>query len=250
MNSPVDLLLLWVYRLQEVPIWVWGIFLAALAFVFWARKRLDAACEAGARVPGPRGLAGADVAREILRLTDMEHVAVARVRGLFEDYYDSDTRTIRLSESVYDESTLTAACFAAHEVGHALQDGRRDAPAPLGLRDAVGFVHRLGIPTWIILVLIGLVLDIRFMLAGGLLLFAALTLIPFVTARLDLDARHRARRAASMATLIDAQTEALQSRVLDAIFWRATAATLPRLQPPAWRRIRPNLQTRGASGEV
>jgi len=42
------------------------------------------------------------------------------------DHYDPKTRTVRLSPKNYDGKSLTAVAVAAHEVGHAVQDHRKE----------------------------------------------------------------------------------------------------------------------------
>ncbi|MBF0264182.1 MAG: zinc metallopeptidase [Gammaproteobacteria bacterium] len=42
------------------------------------------------------------------------------------DHYDPGTKTVRLSPLIYNGKSLTAVAIAAHEVGHAVQDFRKE----------------------------------------------------------------------------------------------------------------------------
>jgi uncharacterized protein len=43
------------------------------------------------------------------------------------DHYDPDTKTVRLSPQYFNGKSLTAIAIAAHEVGHAVQDFRKES---------------------------------------------------------------------------------------------------------------------------
>ena len=79
--------------------------------------------------------------------------------GNLTDHYDPRTKTLRLSESVYDSTSVAAVGVAAHETGHAIQHDV--GYAPLALRSffvpLANFGSRLAIP----LILIG------FIFSGG-----------------------------------------------------------------------------------
>lgn len=48
-----------------------------------------------------------------------------------QDHYDPVSNTVRLSPSNYDNKSLTAVAVAAHEVGHAIQFGRKETISQL-----------------------------------------------------------------------------------------------------------------------
>jgi len=67
---------------------------------------------------------GADLARHLLKKFELSHVVVEETdKG---DHYDPTARAVRLSPDYFSGSSLTAITVAAHEVGHALQDARKE----------------------------------------------------------------------------------------------------------------------------
>ena len=64
---------------------------------------------------------GGELARHLLDQAGLQEVAVeATDRG---DHYDPQKKAVRLTKPHLEGRSLTAAVVAAHEVGHALQDG-------------------------------------------------------------------------------------------------------------------------------
>ena len=112
-----------------------------------------------AKVRNRRGLTGAQVAEQMMHNAGIYDVSVQRVAGNLTDHYDPRTKTLRLSESVYDSTSVAAVGVAAHETGHAIQHDV--GYAPLALRSffvpLANFGSRLAIP----LILIG------FIFSGG-----------------------------------------------------------------------------------
>lgn len=65
---------------------------------------------------------GSEVARAILDKNGLTYVKVESTPGHLSDHYDPKTKTVRLSISNYETSSISAISVAAHECGHALQD--------------------------------------------------------------------------------------------------------------------------------
>ncbi|MFQ5722392.1 MAG: zinc metallopeptidase, partial [Candidatus Aminicenantales bacterium] len=86
-------------------------------------------------------ISGAEVARQILRARGAE-VPVEKVKGQLTDHYDPRKKVLRLSEGVYNSSSLAALGIAAHETGHALQ--HQSGYLPLQLRNAIYPVANFG----------------------------------------------------------------------------------------------------------
>ena len=86
-------------------------------------------------------------------------MTVQPVSGRLTDHYDPRTKTLRLSQAVYDQTSVAAIGVAAHECGHAIQDYKEYVP--LKLRGAIVPVVNIGQQISWPLILIG-------MLFGGL----------------------------------------------------------------------------------
>lgn len=143
------------------------------------------------KVTNSKGLTGADVARALLRLNGITDVNVVSVAGNLTDHYDPTKKVIRLSENVYDKTSIAALSVAAHETGHAVQHAT--GYAALKIRSAiypvVNFSSRIAIPLFII----GLLMGGNYLLAQiGVLLFAAVVLFNIVTLPVEFNASSRA----------------------------------------------------------
>lgn len=68
-----------------------------------------------------KGLSGKEVAEEMLSYYGINDVKVVPGRGSLTDHYNPKTKTIALSEPVYNQRTIAASAVAAHECGHAVQ---------------------------------------------------------------------------------------------------------------------------------
>ncbi len=76
----------------------------------------------------PFGLTGKQVAEKMLRDNGIHDVTVVATRGNLTDNYNPKTRTVNLSEGVFNSDSVAAAAVAAHECGHAVQDATQYAP--------------------------------------------------------------------------------------------------------------------------
>lgn len=73
------------------------------------------------KIPSQRGLSGKEIAEQMLKHYGIYDVKVVSVAGQLTDHYNPLTKTVNLSESVYNQRNASAAAVAAHEVGHAVQ---------------------------------------------------------------------------------------------------------------------------------
>lgn len=142
------------------------------------------------------GRTGAQVARRILDAHGLFNVRIERVHGHLTDHYDPRSGVLRLSDSVYDNTSPSAVGVAAHEVGHAIQHAERYAPIEWRskLVPVVNYASRF---SWIaiflgILITYSSVLLGSYLLMVGILLFAATTLFHLVTLPCEFNASKRA----------------------------------------------------------
>lgn len=67
---------------------------------------------------------GAQIAETMLRENGINDVRVVSTPGKLTDHYDPTSKTVNLSESVYQMNNIAAAAVAAHECGHAVQHAK------------------------------------------------------------------------------------------------------------------------------
>ena len=157
-----------------------------------ASARVNGTFSKYSRVRSKTGMTGAEAARRLLQSQGIYDVTVQPVSGRLTDHYDPRTKTLRLSQAVYDQTSVAAIGVAAHECGHAIQDYKEYVP--LKLRGAIVPVVNIGQQISWPLILIG-------MLFGGLgstlveigiLCFSFAVLFQLVTLPVEFNASSRA----------------------------------------------------------
>ena len=80
------------------------------------------------------GMTGAQAAQRILNSAGIYDVTIQHVSGNLTDHYNPSAKTLNLSDSVYNSTSVAAVGVAAHECGHAISgagDVSRDFEAEL-----------------------------------------------------------------------------------------------------------------------
>ena len=136
------------------------------------------------------GLTGAEAARRILNAAGITDVQVVPIRGSLTDHYDPRSKTVRLSEDIYGQTSLAAVGVAAHECGHAIQ--HHINYAPLSIRSALVPVANFGSTLSWPLFFAGLIFSIQPLLTLGIVLFSFAVLFQLVTLPVEFNASSRA----------------------------------------------------------
>ncbi len=149
------------------------------------------------QIPNARGMTGAQAAEYVLRHNGVTGVRIEHVAGNLTDHYDPRTNVIRLSDAVYNVSSVAAIGVAAHEAGHAVQTAMNYLPNKL--RSAILPAARFGSAFSWILIAAGFLFAYRvpnsfgqYLLYGGIILFAASVLFTVITLPVEFDASRRA----------------------------------------------------------
>lgn len=139
------------------------------------------------------GMNGAQVAQRVLQAAGIYDVQVRHVSGSLTDHYDPRTKTVNLSDPVYNATSVAALGVAAHESGHAIQHAK--SYAPLSIRSALVPIANFGSMLAWPVILIGLFFNTRssgLIIDIGILLFSAAVLFQLVTLPVEFDASRRA----------------------------------------------------------
>lgn len=139
------------------------------------------------------GLTGAQAAERILQSAGIYDVQIKRVSGNLTDHYDPRNKTLNLSESVYNATSVAAVGVAAHECGHAIQHATKYVP--LSLRSAFVPVANIGsVLAWPV-ILIGLFINSSssgLIINTGIFLFSFAVIFQLITLPVEFNASHRA----------------------------------------------------------
>ena len=136
------------------------------------------------------GLTGAQAALEILRRNGIDDVIVQYIGGDLTDNFDPRSRSVNLSESTYNSSSVAAISVAAHECGHVMQ--HQEGYLPLKIRTSIlpmaSFGSKAGVP----LIVLGLFLSFSPLVTVGIWVFSLAVLFQLVTLPVEFDASRRA----------------------------------------------------------
>lgn len=138
------------------------------------------------------GLTAREVAERILQGAGIYDVAIERIAGDLTDHYSPNEKVLRLSDTVYNSTSVAAIGVAAHECGHAIQHAR--GYAPIKVRNTIVPVVNIGQKLSIPLIMLGLVLSWTGLINIGIILFSFVLIFQLVTLPVEFNASGRALR--------------------------------------------------------
>lgn len=162
----------------------------ALLLAICAQVQVKTTYRKYSRVPNSRGMTGAYAAQAVLNFYGITDVRIERVSGNLTDHYDPRSKVIRLSDGVYNSSTVAAIGIACHEAGHAAQHAENYAP--IKIRNAIIPVCNIGSTIGIPLALIGWIFSFSILIYVGLGLYAAVFIFQVATLPVEFNASRRA----------------------------------------------------------
>lgn len=162
----------------------------ALIISVWAQIRVKSTFTKFSNVGSQQHITGAEAAKKVLFANGVANVSIEHVSGSLTDHYDPKTNTIRLSDTVYNSTSIAAIGVAAHEAGHAVQYAT--GYTPIKLRSGIIKVSQLGsVLSWPIFFM-GLIFDFAPLMNLGIILFSALLLFQLLTLPVEFNASKRA----------------------------------------------------------
>lgn len=163
--------------------------LPALLIAMYAQGMIKSRYREYSRVSSGTNYNAADTARIILDRNGLKHVRIERVRGELTDHYDPRTKVLRLSDGVYNSTSVAALGIAAHEVGHAIQDG--EEYFPLRFRNAIAPIASIGSNLVWTLIFLGFILS-AVLIDIAIVLFLGVVLFQIITLPVEINASRRA----------------------------------------------------------
>ncbi|MDQ3590134.1 MAG: zinc metallopeptidase [Actinomycetota bacterium] len=178
------------------------------------------------------GLTGAQVARMILDRNNLSNVRVEPVAGQLTDHYDPMRKVVRLSEGNFNSNSIAAVSVAAHEVGHAIQDGSGYLPMKLraGLFPIVNFAGQLWFPLFFLAIIMGIgTATGQLFVQLAVLAFAGVLAFHVVTLPVEINASTRAYGILTRYGMLSRTEADGTKRVLTAAAFTYIAAALTSL---------------------
>ncbi len=143
-------------------------------------------------VASATGMTGAEAAKRLLRANGITDVTVTHVAGNLTDHYDPRNKTLSLSDSVYNSTSVAAIGVAAHETGHAVQ--HNVGYVPLSLRSAIVPIANFGSMMCWPLIIIGFCIRSEMgtvFINVGIIVFLAVVLFQLITLPVEFNASRR-----------------------------------------------------------
>ena len=171
--------------------WTYILVIIGAALSMWASAGVKSTFSKYSAVHSGLGLTALEAAQRILSDAGIVDVKIERISGDLTDHYDSSSKILRLSDTVYNSTSIAAIGVAAHECGHAIQD--HEDYAPLRIRHllvpVVNFGNRLSMPLFLLGLLLGMY---NSLVPLGIFLFSFAVLFQIVTLPVEFNASDRA----------------------------------------------------------
>lgn len=195
--------------------WTYILVLIGAVVSLIASARVNSTFHKYARERSLSGMTGAQAAEAILHNNGIYDVRVERVSGSLTDHYDPRTKTVRLSDSVYNSPSVAAIGVAAHECGHVMQ--HEEHYTPLELRTMLVPVANIGSHIGIPIILLGIILGGSPVLVNiGIWVFSLAVLFQVVTLPVEFDASRRALVCIEKYGIVTKEEKAKSAKVLRA----------------------------------
>ncbi len=176
-------------------------------------------------VRNSRGLTADEVARRILDSHGLYNVRIEHIRGNLSDHFDPTANVVRLSDSVYGQTSVAAIGVAAHECGHAVQHA--EGYSPVIIRSKMVPVTNFCSQVSYILILIGIFMSFNQVLINiGIILFLAVVAFQFITLPVEFNASSRALKTLENDAILDINEVPKAKKVLRAAALTYVAALI------------------------
>lgn len=192
--------------------------MAASAYVNSTFKKYD-------QVRSRNGYTGTDAAKFILKKEQITDVTVLPITGNLTDNYNSQKKTLNLSQATADSTSVAAIGVAAHECGHAVQDDK--GYFPMKIRSAIVPVANIGSSLALPIIIIGVLLSWNQTLINvGIACFSLALLFQLVTLPVEFNASRRALQILSEGQVLTQEEVPMVRKVLTAAALTYVAAAL------------------------
>ena len=196
----------------------------AMLVSLWAQIRVKGTYSKMSKLQNTRGLTGAQAAQRVLSYYGITDVRIEQVAGTLTDHYDPRDNVIRLSQGVYNASTIAAVGIACHEAGHAAQHA--ESYKPIAVRNAILPVANIGSSSGLWIAVIGLMLNWTILVQIGIILYAFVALFQLVTLPVEFNASSRALKVIDETGMLQDEEYKGARKVLSAAAMTYVAALL------------------------
>lgn len=162
----------------------------AIIFSLIIQFKLKSTYAKFSKVGNARRITGAQAAHMVLNYYGISDVNIVPTNGIMTDHYDPAQKVIRLSDGVFNSSSIAAVGIACHEAGHAAQHAENYAP--IRIRNSILPVCNIGSSLSIPLLIAGIIFSFEPLVWIGIGFFAFTAVFQFVTLPVEFNASNRA----------------------------------------------------------
>ena len=188
-------------HLYQTDIYLLILIMPAMIFSMIAQVKVKSNFKKYSQFNSNKGHTAAMIARQMLDKNGLQNIKLERISGSLTDHFDPRGNVVRLSDPVYNSTSVAAIGIAAHEVGHAIQHSQEYVP--IKVRSAIIPVASLGSKTAMPIVLIGFIFSMPFLVSAGIILFAAVALFQLATLPVEFNASFRAIKTLENDRILD-----------------------------------------------
>ena len=195
-----------------------------LLLAMYAQFKVSNTFKKFSKIQNSNRVTGREVAQKMLQDNRLHNVAIKGVAGSLTDHYDPRTKTVALSEDVFNSTSIAALSVAAHEVGHAIQ--HQESYVPLSIRSSVFPVANIGSTVAFPLFFIGFLFKSGIMLQIGIGLFTFAVVFHIITLPVEFNASKRGLKYLKESNILSADEFPKAKSVLTAAAMTYVASTL------------------------
>ena len=199
------------------------IILPAIIFALIAQIKVKSTFSKYSNEHNQHGYTAREIARKILDNNGLYNIQIENVSGNLTDHYDPSANVIRLSDTVYNSTSVAAIGVAAHEVGHAIQHAQ--GYTPIKIRQAIIPITQIGSNLAVPLVLVGMLFSaLDWLIPVGIFLYAGVVLFQAVTLPVEFNASSRALKTLDENVILHKSEIKMAKKVLSAAAMTYVAA--------------------------
>ena len=166
------------------------ILLPLMVLSFIVQAVLNSSYSKYSKIQNSKRTTGCEIAHTILRNAGIFDVSVECIGGNLSDHFDPTKKVIRLSEKVYNGTSIAAIGVAAHETGHALQYAAEYTP--IKIRSSIIGITNFSSKILYILIILSFIAQIPLICNIAVICFFIIFLFQLLTLPVEFNASARA----------------------------------------------------------
>ena len=147
------------------------------------------------KIKNARGLTGKEAARMMLDRNGLNYIKVRAISGKLSDHYDPRSKTVNLSNDIYNGTSIASISVACHECGHAMQD--KDNYVFMRFRASLVPIVNLSSKIGYFAILLGIIFSALDLIWIGIFAELAILLFQVITLPVEFNASRRALKEIS-----------------------------------------------------